>query len=213
MPNTLSRQQPQAFWDKIAQKYATKRVADPAAYEAKLARVRALLRAEDCVLEIGCGTGSTALTLAPAAAEVVATDFSRGMIEIAKSKRAATGVTNLRIVRADASEILPEAPFEVITAFSLLHLVGDVPSVLSSVHDQLKPGGLFLSKTVCLGDAHAPLRLFARALGVIGVAPRVTFLSKARLSRALIRAGFDIVECRYFGNGRLNPFIVAQRPN
>lgn len=212
MPNTLSRQQPQAFWDKIAQKYATKRVADPAAYEAKLSRVRALLRAEDRVLEIGCGTGSTALTLAPAAAEVVATDLSRGMIEIAEGKHAATGVTNLRFVKADASEILPEAPFDVITAFSLLHLVEDVPSVLSSVHDQLKPGGLFLSKTVCLGDAHAPLRLFVRTLSVIGVAPRVTSLSKAGLSRALIRAGFDIVESRYFGKGRLNPFIVAQRP-
>ena len=69
MPSTLSRQQPQAFWDKIAQKYATKRVADPAAYEAKLTRVRALLRAEDRVLEIGCGTGSTALTLARSARE------------------------------------------------------------------------------------------------------------------------------------------------
>ena len=82
------------FWDKIAPKYAKKPVADPAAYEAKLDRVRALLRAEDRVLEIGCGTGSTALTLAPNVAEITATDISGGMIAIAEDKHAAAGVEN-----------------------------------------------------------------------------------------------------------------------
>jgi len=200
------------FWDKAATRYARKRVADPAAYEVKLARVRAFLRAEDRVLEIGCGTGSTAPRLAPAVAEITATDLSSRMIDIAEDKRIAANRSNVHFLRPDAGDILPRAPFDVITAFSLLHLVSDVPEVLRSVHDQLRPGGLFLSKTVCLGDANAALRLFVRTLGLIGVAPPVTFLSKAELSRALVRAGFDLVEGRYFGKGRLNPFIVAQRP-
>ncbi len=203
---------PHPFWDNIAEKYAKKPVADPAAYEEKLARIRAALRAEHRVLEVGCGTGSTALRLAPAVTKITATDFSRAMIDIAERKRAAAGIANVRFVRADAEDIQPGAPFDVVMAFSLLHLVQDVPSVLRSVHDQLKPGGLLLTKTVCLGDANAALRLFVRALGLIGVAPPVATLSKAELSRALVHAGFDLLECRFFGKGRLNPFIVAQRP-
>lgn len=212
MQSATRQHDPQPFWDKIAESYARKPVADPAAYEAKLARVRALLRATDRVLEIGCGTGSTALRLAPAVAEITGTDLSHAMIDIAEGKRVAARARNLRFVRADARDILPGAPFDVITAFSLLHLVDDVPSVLTSVHDQLRPGGLFLSKTVCLGDANAALRLFVRTLGLIGVAPPVTALRKAELSRTLVRAGFDLVESRHFGRGRLNPFIVARRP-
>ncbi len=212
MQTAISHTDTGNFWDKIAPKYAKKPVADPAAYEAKLDRVRNLLRAEDRVLEIGCGTGSTALTLAPDVAEITATDISRGMIAIAEDKRAAAGVENAEFLQADATEIFREAPFDVVTAFSLLHLVDDVPAVLDAVFAQLKPGGLFISKTVCLGDAHFGLQLFVRALGALGLAPQVTTLSKADISRALVAAGFDLVECRYFGKGRLNPFIVAQRP-
>ncbi|WP_299627776.1 methyltransferase domain-containing protein [uncultured Tateyamaria sp.] len=212
--NTTTLSNPSAaFWDKTAAKYAGKPVADPAAYDAKIDRIRALLRAEDRMLEIGCGTGSTALRLAPDVAEITATDISSRMIEIAEDKRVSAEASNLSFVLADANARLPGAPFDVIAAFSLLHLVADMPSVLASVHDQLKPGGVFLSKTVCLGDASAPLRFVVRALGMIGVAPPVTILSRAELSRALVRAGFDLVECRYFGKGRLNPFIIAQRPS
>ena len=212
MQTAIPHTETETFWDKIAPKYAKKHVADQAAYEAKLDRVRALLRAEDRVLEIGCGTGSTALSLAPAVSEITATDISRKMIAIAEDKRAAAGVNNAEFLQADATEIFPEAPFDVVTAFSLLHLVDDVPAVLDAAFAQLKPGGFFISKTVCLGDAHFGLRLFVGALGALRLAPQVTTLRKAEISRALVAAGFDLVECRYFGKGCLNPFIVAQRP-
>ncbi|MEM9249213.1 MAG: class I SAM-dependent methyltransferase [Pseudomonadota bacterium] len=200
------------FWDKIAPKYARQPIKDQAAYAQKLDRVRALLRAEDRVLEIGCGTGSTALHLAPSVAEIVATDISRGMIEIAEDKRRAAGVDTVTFVQADAAETHYEAPFDAVLSFSLLHLVPDVPKVLDIVYAQLKPGGVFVSKTVCLGDASPILRLFVRALGVVRFAPPVTPLSKAGLSRALVQAGFELVETQYFGKGRMNPFIVARRP-
>ena len=53
------------FWDRIARKYAADPIADAAGYEATLRRVQALLSANQDVLEIGCGTGTTALRLAP----------------------------------------------------------------------------------------------------------------------------------------------------
>jgi ubiquinone/menaquinone biosynthesis C-methylase UbiE len=53
------------FWDRIARKYAADPIADMAGYEATLQRVQGLLSTEQDVLEIGCGTGTTALRLAP----------------------------------------------------------------------------------------------------------------------------------------------------
>ncbi len=210
---TATLQTPAApFWDKIAKKYAAKPVADPAAYEEKLTCVKSFLRKQDRVLEIGCGTGTTALHLSPYTQDYTGTDISGAMIEIAEAKRQDVGTPNLRFAAIDAAEPAPGAPFDVVMAFSLLHLVRDVPGTLATIHDQLEPGGLFISKTVCLGDANVGVRLFVRALQAIGIAPPITFLTALELRWALIQAGFEIVEQRHFGKGRHNPFFVARRP-
>ena len=212
MQATITDTKTASFWDKTAPKYARRPVADPAAYEAKLTRVRALLRSTDRVLEIGCGTGSTALKLAPHAAKVTATDISGGMLAIAERKRAEAQVANVTFQEAPAHEPLDAAPFDVVMAFSLLHLVDDVPEALNAVFAQTKPGGLFLSKTVCLGEANVALRFLVHALHVIGYAPKVAMLTRQDLEHALVAAGFDLLETQYFGKGRLNPFIIAKRP-
>ena len=77
------------FWDKVARKYAANAIADIAGYEATLQRVRALLAPDQSVLEIGCGTGTTALRLASATRQMLATDVSTEMIAIAREKLAA----------------------------------------------------------------------------------------------------------------------------
>lgn len=53
------------FWDKIATRYSKKPVADEAAYQKKLQITQEYFRPDMEVLEIGCGTGSTAITHAP----------------------------------------------------------------------------------------------------------------------------------------------------
>ena len=199
------------FWDNIAPKYAQKRIADPVAYEAKLSRVRALLNTTHRVLEIGCGTGSTALQLAPHIAHMTATDVSRGMINVAQSKLAPNAPTNVTFRQADAADLIEGHPFDVICAFSLLHLVEDVPKVLDRVRAQLKPGGLLISKTECLKNRSAVTRGFVSALTAIGLAPRVTLLSDSDLHRHLRTAGFVIEQSAYLGASRSNPFIIARR--
>ena len=63
-----------AFWDKIAERYAARPIDNPDAYEATLERVRHWLHPDWHVLELGCGTGTTALKLAGSAAQITATD-------------------------------------------------------------------------------------------------------------------------------------------
>jgi arsenite methyltransferase len=53
------------FWDGIAEKYAAKPVENLAAFERKKAITREHLHPGCTVLELGCGTGSLALSMAP----------------------------------------------------------------------------------------------------------------------------------------------------
>ncbi len=212
MQTTISYPRAQSFWDNIAPKYAQKPVPDLAAYEEKLARVSSLLRSTDRVLEIGCGTGTTALRLAPCVAHMTATDLASKMIEIAQTKREKEAVTNVKFCQAEAADTVEGHPFDVITAFSLLHLIADIPRVLKSVREQLKPGGLFISKTECLQNRTFLMRALVPVLTAVGIAPRVTVLSTDDLNRLLREAGFEIEQTCYFGNNRSNPFIVARRP-
>jgi len=201
----------QPFWDRIAPKYARKPVDDPGAYEEKLALVASLLRAKDRVLEIGCGTGTTALHFAPGVSHYTATDSSRAMVDIANGKLGPKAPANVTFLQADATEKVVGGPFDAICAFSLLHLVEDVSQVLAAVRAQLKPGGLFLSKTVCVKEAALPIRLLIPSLTALRIAPRVTPLSRAELVRHVADAGFEVERTMHFGRKSIGPVIVARK--
>src|SRR5512147_1333278 len=88
------------FWDRAARKYAAQPLADPAAYERTLERTRHYLKNTDVVVEFGCGTGTTALKLAPAAARIVASDISPEMIAIGREKAEVEGVRTVEFAVA-----------------------------------------------------------------------------------------------------------------
>ena len=116
------------FWDRFALGYAGGAIGDWAGYERSLARTRELLGPGASVLEIGCGTGSTALTLSLFTGPYRATDIAPQMIAVARQRLAASPRPNLRFVVEDADATASEAagPFDAVLAFNLLHLVADL---------------------------------------------------------------------------------------
>ena len=102
---TMSIASDARFWDRTSRKYATGAIADQAGYERTLDRTRALLGSNDRVLELGCGTGTTALRLAGDVQEYLATDISAGMIAIANEKHAAGPIPAL-VFRTATAEAL-----------------------------------------------------------------------------------------------------------
>ena len=100
--------------DRIARKHAASPVADAAGYERTIERTQSLLRPSDVVFEFGCGTGTTALKLAPGMARLAASDISGEMIAIAHEKAQAAGCANVefqwrRRMRGPADATFDEA--------------------------------------------------------------------------------------------------------
>lgn len=207
----MKKEQPltaETFWNRAAARYASQPISDIPAYEATLDRVRSHLTPDDRMLEVGCGTGSTALILAPGVARMTATDISAEMIGIAAAKDNPHGVS---FVRAGAEAAIPGAPFDVVCAFNLLHLLEDLDAGLAALAAQLRPGGLLIGKTPCIGERGPLIRLMILAMRAVGKAPYVHAFDKAALERAHRRAGFEIIDRADFGSGGMSRFLVARK--
>jgi ubiquinone/menaquinone biosynthesis C-methylase UbiE len=167
----------------------------------------------DTVVEIGCGTATTALTLAPKVARMIATDISGEMVRIGREKAQAQGVETIENIQAGIDDPrLATGQHDAVMAFSLLHLVDDLDATLAQVARILKPGGLFISKTPCL-RAMWYLRPVLPVLRLLGKAPGgVAFFSPEALEAAIRRAGFEIVETGDYP-AKIPPrrFVVARK--
>ena len=202
------------FWDQTARKYATDPIKDMAGYERTIERTRDLLDHSAVVLEIGCGTGTTALRLAPLITRMIATDVSSEMIAIAREKAAAQACRNAEFSVATA-EHAPgsNGVYDAVLAFNALHLIANRSSMLTHVHRVLKPGGLFISKTPCLSEMNPLIRLAVPVARLLGKAPTVSFFAASALEAEIKGAGFTIIERGRHGSGRKDPriFIVASK--
>lgn len=202
-----------SFWDKHAAGYAARPVKDEGAYAATLERVRAHLSAEDRVLELGCGTGTTALKLADAAAHITATDISGEMIAISREKAAAAGVVTVDFRMGGPGDgSLPAGPFDAVLAFNFLHLLENVPAAIAEIRGLVKPGGHFISKTPCLSGRYRVFWPLVAAMRLVGKAPYVNFFSPEKLEEAIRAAGFDILETGDYPKSPPSHLVVARRP-
>lgn len=201
-----------AFWDKAARRYAKRPIDDIPAYEATLDRTRAFLHQDDRILEIGCGTGGTARLLAPAVAHITATDISAEMIAIAK-ERADSDQHHISFQQASVTAPPPDQPYDAICAFNILHLVADLPGVLTHLKGSVKAGGFVISKTPCLGEMNVGIRILVKVMRSVGKAPYVNALTIDALEQAFVDAGLELVETGHFRDKKNNRFIVARHPN
>lgn len=204
------------FWDRVALKYAADPIADMAGYEATLRRVQGLLSPEHEVLELGCGTGTTALRLAPFTRQLLATDVSERMIDIARDKLAAQHVPQLRFVVADAeAPVVAPGSCDVVLAFNLLHLAHDLDHTLALAVQALRPGGVLVAKTPCIAELN-PLvpRLALPLMRAIGKAPHVLCFNAQALVSAMTRHGVDMLAVERHGTQAkdIRLFTVARKP-
>lgn len=205
------------FWDKSARKYAAPPIGDEAGFERTLARTRDWLGPNARVLELGCGTGTAALRLAETAGSYLATDISGEMIAIAEEKlaeaRSEGNAPRLSFRQATADDLArEETRYSAVLGFNYLHLAGDLKVTLENIRTLLEPGGLFISKTPCIGGMNPLIRLAIPLMQLAGKAPSVTSFTADGLAQAIRGAGFDILENERHGTKKSDrrPFIVAR---
>lgn len=182
------------FWDNTAQKYAAAPIRDEETYQEKLRATQACVTPDSIVLELGCGTGTTAIHHAPHVKKILATDISGSMLEIARERAREAGVENVEFKQATIDSFTDdENSFDVVLALNLLHLLEDPAAAIGSIHRLLKPGGVFVSSTACLGDSViSAWRIVIPVLRLFGKAPPVTYLKRQQLRDTLTGAGFHI---------------------
>src|SRR6056297_839598 len=132
------------------------------------------------------------------------------MIAIAR-ERAATddAAATFRVAPAEAPA--PDAPFDAVMAFNLLHLVDDPTATIHALGAQVKPGGLLITKTPCLADGNPLFRVLIPLMRLVGKAPPVRYLSVAGLDATIEAAGFEILETANLPASPPSRFVVARR--
>ena len=204
--------QPSRFWDRQAKGYAKRPIADEAAYRKKLKVTQDYLKPDMEVLELGCGTGTTALNHAPFVKHIQAIDISESMIEIARAKAESGSVENVSFEQSSIDDLnAGEAAYDVVMAHSVLHLLENKDAAIAKVHRLLKPGGhFFSSSTACLGDMMSLWRFVLPIGRVLGFLPLVTFFTTEQLAGTLTDCGFRICHQLQPGKGKA-VFIAATK--
>lgn len=95
------------------------------------------------VADIGCGTGRHAVRLAAAGGKVTALDFSEGMLERARAKSGANGIT---FIRHDLTEPFPlkTATVERVLCCLVLDHIADLKGFFSELARICKPTGFIV---------------------------------------------------------------------
>lgn len=212
------------FWDHIAEDYAKRPLPQPEATARKLAYTRGLLRPDHRLLDLGCGTGTILLELAPSVAEAVGRDVSPAMIVIAERKARealaaaeaagapAPGRVRFEAAPAGLLEGVPDATYDCVCAYNLLHLVPDPAALVGAIHRVLKPGGSIVTSTPCLGGTWLPpYPLILPVMRWLGKAPPVLLLTADELRRLHSEAGFVEIQAPDVGNIAPGVFIAARR--
>ena len=120
-------------------------------------------------------------------------------------------------IRYEAREVSPgQIPEELLS----LSREASIPSLqlgpkelLGDIRALLTPGGIFVSKTPCVGDMNPLVHLAIPLMRLVGKAPsRVTSLTAGSLEEAIRSAGFEIVANERHGSEKKDtrPFITAR---
>lgn len=185
------------IWDWFAEGYSKQPIADQEAYQKKLQVTQSYLKPTDSVVEFGCGTGGTSILHSPFVQKILSTDISGKMIDIAKQRGADAGVDNVEFRQTSVQELdLPPNSQDVVLGLSILHLLPQREEAMRKVHSWLKPGGLFVTSTICAGDMGASARFVFRTILPIGkffgFLPTVNSFTKAELKESFEKTGFDV---------------------
>lgn len=141
------------------------------------------------VLDVGCGGGILAESMALRGADVLGIDLSTKPLRVAQLHALETGVTGLRYREVSAEALADEMPagFDVVTCMEMLEHVPQPASVVQACARLVRPGGWVMFSTIHR-NAKAWLQAIVGAEHVLKLLPRGTheyqrFIRPSELTR------------------------------
>jgi 2-polyprenyl-3-methyl-5-hydroxy-6-metoxy-1,4-benzoquinol methylase len=199
------------FWDRAANTYDQEEKKDQLTYLKIIEKTRKHLKKNDIVLDFGCGTGLVSNEIANDVKFIHAIDISSKMVAIAKEKAAERNIENVSYSQSTLfDKQLRKGSYDVITAFYILHLIEDNQKVIQRIHELLKPGGLLISATPCVGEKPILSSLFSFA-GKIGIIPTIKSFKRFELENSITNENFEIFETEFLHQSSSQYFIAAKK--
>jgi ubiquinone/menaquinone biosynthesis C-methylase UbiE len=165
------------------------------------------------VLEFGCGNGRYTRSIVEQARSVVATDYSKEMVEAAS--RILSDCRNVSVAQADCHETSYEAAsFDTVMMANLIHVVDRPEVVVREAKRLLKPEGMLLITSFTIDGMSVlnKLRLVFRYKRTFGAFPKhTTMFTVDSLRRLLTAEGFVVKEAALIGKKTHAVFIEATR--
>lgn len=177
------------------------------------------------IADVGCGTGRAAIIMARELpeTEVVGLDLSEDAVDAARAAAAAEDVGNVRFEVAEVAAVTGAGPFDLVTAFDVVHDLADPAGALAAIHAAVADGGTFLMyDSNAPGDLAEQQELFwaplmyglsvghclqvARAGGGEGLGP---MWGRGRARAMLAEAGFADVEIHRAAGDPMNALYVC----
>lgn len=181
------------------------------AYNKTTALTLKYLKPEDRVLEFACGTGIVTLQVAPHVSHIRAIDISDQMVEKAQAKAAAQGTANVDISQLDLFDpSLEPGSFDAVMGFNVLCYLDNFDQVMKRIQSLLKPGGVFLTATDCLGQFPTKIGLKKFWKSHTGSMPYVAFFTMKSLERKIANAGFTVLETQNLFPAPPNLYVAAK---
>ena len=204
---------PKDFWNFRAQRYDEQVgfiYAD--AYRRTAENTLKYLNPTDQVLEFACGTGIVTTMVAPHVSHIQAIDIADEMVVQAQQKIDKLSMSNVQIAQLDLFDsALDESSFDAVMAFNVLLYVDNFDTVMARIHKLLKPGGVFLSATDCLGLNLSKAAIKKFWLSRTGKMPYVAFFTQNSLRTKIAASGFEVLQTENLFFSPPNLFVAAKK--
>jgi ubiquinone/menaquinone biosynthesis C-methylase UbiE/uncharacterized membrane protein YbhN (UPF0104 family) len=213
--NAVDREEVMRHYDRVAAQWDTAQVQDlNAAYlESRWRSLEPMLHdyaGSARAVELGVGTGAYMDRIAPLFGEILAVDFSRGMLDVLERKLRSLGRTNVKPVQHDVYHLdaIPDGTIDVALAIGLMENIDEPGRLFAEVARILRPAGAFIATT---SNGRCP---WYRLRGLLQGAQHCRtehFLTETEVRRLSTVAGLTCDHVRYWGTvpgGLRSPLLV-----
>jgi ubiquinone/menaquinone biosynthesis C-methylase UbiE len=159
----------------------------------------AALTGTEHVLDVATGGGHAAYVLAPYAADVVALDLTREMLQVAQQEALKRQLTTISFLEGDAQQLpCADASFDVVVCRQAAHHFPNVRACVQEWARVLKPGGkLLVDDTISPADAETDALL--HEIEMLRDPSHVRSQSLSDWNALLSAAGFTVQSEREWG--------------